>query len=197
MSIRIGITGGIGSGKSVVSRLLGVMGIPVYISDIEARRLTLRDENIRSELTKLIGNDLYQGPLLNKELLASYMFNNPQHLQTVNGIIHPRVRDDFRRWVEQHAACPLVGMESAILIESGFADEVDEIVMVYAPQEVRIARAMQRDDVPRQAIEQRIRNQMSDEEKLQKARYVIHNNGEEALIPQVLQLIASLSQNIS
>ncbi|MDR1004928.1 MAG: dephospho-CoA kinase [Prevotellaceae bacterium] len=196
MSVRIGITGGIGSGKSVVSRLLDMMGVPVYISDIEARRLTLLNPDIRRELTTLIGNDIYQGNMLNKELLSSYMFGNPTHLQTVNNIIHPRVRNHFRQWVEQHDSAPLVGMESAILIESGFAGEVDAIVMVYAPREVRIARAMQRDNASREEIERRIHSQMSDEEKRLRARYVVYNDGETALIPQVLQLITSLSQNM-
>ncbi|MDR0894113.1 MAG: dephospho-CoA kinase [Prevotellaceae bacterium] len=198
MSIRIGITGGIGSGKSMVSRLLSMMGIPMYISDIEARRLTLTDPDIRRELTALIGNDIYTGSLLNKELLATYMFGNPTHLQTVNGIIHPRVRNDFRQWAEQQQKrCPLVGMESAILIESGFAGEVDAIIMVYAPEEVRITRAMQRDGASRAEIERRICSQMNDEEKRRHAQYVVYNDGETALIPQVLQLIDTLSQNIS
>lgn len=98
MAIKIGITGGIGSGKSLVSRLLEVMGIPVYISDIESKRLTNSDALIRRELIALLGEEVYAGDELNKPLLASYIFGDPEHIRTVNSIIHPRVRDDFRQW---------------------------------------------------------------------------------------------------
>lgn len=197
MAIKIGITGGIGSGKSVVSHLLEVMGIPVYISDVESKRLTVEDAFIRRELTALLGEDIYIGRELNKPLLASYIFGNQEHIRTVNGIIHPRVRDDFRQWIGKHAACPIVGMESAILIEAGFAGEVDAVVMVYAPLELRITRAMQRDLAPRELVERRVRSQMSDEEKRSRADFVIVNDGETPLIPQVLRLISSLSKNIA
>lgn len=155
MAIKIGITGGIGSGKSLVSRLLEVMGIPVYISDIESKRLTNSDALIRRELIALLGEEVYAGDELNKPLLASYIFGDPEHIRTVNSIIHPRVRDDFRQWVERHTTYPVVGMESAILIEAGFAGEVDAVVLVYAPEELRIMRAMQRDTAPRELIERR------------------------------------------
>lgn len=193
MTIRIGITGGIGSGKSVVSRLLEVMGIPVYISDVETKRLTASDPCIRNELTALLGGEVYAGGVLNKPLLASYLFSGPQHARQVNGIIHPRVKDDFREWTRQRAAHSMVGIESAILVEAGFAGEVDAVVMVYAPEEVRVQRAMRRDAAPRELIEKRIRSQMNDEEKRKHADFVIVNDGETPLIPQVLALIASLS----
>lgn len=197
MAIKIGITGGIGSGKSVVSHLLEIMGIPVYISDVESKRLTVEDVCIRRELTALLGQEIYAGDALNKSMLASYIFGNPEHIRTVNGIIHPRVRDDFRRWVERNADRPAVGMESAILIEAGFAGDVDAVVMVYAPEETRIARAMLRDDAPRELVERRVRSQMSDEEKRLQADFVIVNDGETPLIPQVLEVMTSLSKNIA
>lgn len=197
MVIKIGITGGIGSGKSVVSRLLEVMGVPVYISDIESKRLTVSDSLIRRELIALLGEDIYAGGELNKTVLASYIFGNPEHIRTVNGIIHPRVRDDFYQWVKRYDAYPIVGMESAILIEAGFAGEVDAVIMVYAPEEIRIARAMQRDTAPRELVERRVRSQMSDEDKRIQADFVIVNDGETPLIPQVLALITSLSKNIA
>lgn len=196
MAIKIGITGGIGSGKSVVSRLLEVMGIPVYISDTESKRLTVSDPSIRRELIALLGEEVYVGGELNRPLLASYIFGNPEHIHTVNGIIHPRVRDDFRNWVGRHSACPIVAMESAILIESGFSDEVDVVMMVYASEEVRIARAMRRDAASRDLVERRISSQMSDEEKRDRANFVIVNDGETPLIPQVLGVMTSLSKNI-
>ena len=195
-AIRIGITGGIGSGKSVVSRLLELMGVPVYVSDIETRRLMVEDVQIRRELVSLLGEDVYQGGRLNKPLLASYLFGSAAHAARVNGIVHPRVKDDFRRWCRLHVSDRWVGMESAILLEAGFRREVDVVVMVSAPLEVRIRRAMERDASSRESIEQRIRSQMDDGEKCRLSDFVIVNDGEKPLIPQVLSLISSLSKNI-
>lgn len=196
MTLKLGITGGIGSGKSVVSRLLGLLGIPVYISDTETKQLMVADECIRRELTALLGNSVYSpNGSLNKQLLASYIFGNHAHIAQVNAIVHPRVKLHFRQWVHHHGRYPLVGMESAILFESGFAGEVDRTVMVYAPHEVRIRRAMERDAASRQQIESRIHSQMDDEEKRRLADYVIVNDDETPLIPQVLELITSLSKN--
>lgn len=194
MSIKIGITGGIGSGKSVVSQLLEVMGIPVYITDVESKRLTNTDPYIKEELSSLLGERVFADGVLNKPLLASYLFGHPDHARQVNGIIHPRVKNDFRSWVEKRALFPIVGMESAILIESGFADEVDVVVMVYAPLEIRIQRAVARDNSSRELIMKRIESQMNDEEKRKRADFVIVNDDDMPLIPQVLELISSLSE---
>lgn len=196
MAIKIGLTGGIGSGKSVVSRLLKAMGIPVYISDIETRRLMVTDEGIRLGLTSLLGDDVYMGGCLNKPLLASYLFDSEEHASRVNGIVHPRVKDDFRRWCCERSDLSLVGIESAILLEAGFRQEVDIVVVIYAPLEVRIRRAVSRDASSREQIERRIRCQMDDEKKRGQADYVIVNDGISPLMPQVLTLITSLSKNI-
>ena len=193
MAIRIGITGGIGSGKSVVSRLLETMGVPVYISDLETRRLMHTDAAIRRQLVALLGEEVYAGGRLNKPLLASYLFASQEQAARVNGIVHPCVKDDFRRWAAQMSAeHSVVGMESAILLEAGFAGEVDRIVMVYAPLEVRIARAVERDRSSRELIEQRIRSQMDDEETRSRADEVIVNDGVAPLLPQVLDLLKRL-----
>lgn len=194
MAIKIGITGGIGSGKSIVSRLLTLTGIPVYQTDTEAKRLMLSDTGIREGLTALAGNEVYNEKGLNKAFLASYIFGHPEHLKQVNAIVHPRVRDDFRLWAGK-ARQEIVAMESAILLEAGFINEVDKIVMVYAPSEVRIARAICRDSATRKEVERRIQSQMDDEKKRGAADFVIVNDGETPLIPQVLSLISSLSQN--
>lgn len=194
MAIRIGITGGIGSGKSVVSKILSLADIPIYLSDDEAKRLTATDATIRRELTTLLGDELYQNRVLNKQKLAAYLFASPENAARVNAIIHPVVKQDFRCWSERHSASQFVALESAILFESGFDAEVDAVVMVYSPKEVRIQRAMKRDGASRQQIEQRIQAQMNDEEKCEKADYTIINDDETALIPQVLQLLVSLSQ---
>lgn len=195
MSIKIGITGGIGSGKSVVSRLLEAMGIPVYISDEESKLLTHSDPVIRRELCLLLGEEVYVDGRLNKPLLASYLFGHPDHARNVNAIIHPRVKEDFRYWASHRKRFPVLGLESAILIESGFADEVDVVVMVYASLETRLARAMKRDSTSRELVMKRICSQMSDEEKRKQADFVIVNDDETPLIPQVLELISFLSKN--
>ena len=195
MVIKIGITGGIGSGKSVVSRLLEMMGIPVYVSDIEAKRITHTNEVLRRELCTLVGPDVFQNGELNRPLLASYLFGDSQHAKEVNAIIHPKVKEDFRQWSSHKECLDIIGMESAILIESGFADEVDCIVMVYAPLELRVERAVRRDNASCEQIMQRIRSQMSDEIKRNRADFVIVNDDETPLIPQVLTFISLLSKN--
>ena len=195
MAIKIGIIGGIGSGKSVVSRLLEEMGVPVYNSDVESKRLVQTDEAIRRELVRLLGDEVYyKDGTLNKPLLASYLFGHAEHARQVNGIIHPRVRVDFRRWVAGQADRPVVGIESAILLEAGFRNEVDVVVMVYAPLELRVSRAVSRDESSREAIEKRVRSQMDDEEKRNLADWVIVNDGVSPLIPQVQDLLAGLAR---
>ena len=195
MAIKIGITGGIGSGKSVVSRLLEIMGIPVYISDIEAKRITHTNDVIRRELCALVGQDVFLNGELNRPLLASYIFGSPEHAKKVNAVIHPQVKEDFRRWVKGKGDIAMVGMESAILLEAGFKQEVDFVVMVYAPLEVRVERAIRRDYSSRELIMKRIEAQMSDEVKRNHADFVIVNDDETPLIPQVLKFISLLSKN--
>ncbi len=195
MAIKIGITGGIGSGKSVVSRMLEVMGIPVYLSDTESKRLTQEDVSIREKLTHLLGEEVYVEGKLNKPLLADYLFANAEQAHRVNQIIHPCVKADFKNWVAQRTALPMVGIESALLIEAGFAKEVDFVVLVLAPKALRMQRVMQRDALSQAEVERRIRSQLSEEEKRRMADFILVNEEETSLIPQVLELISSLSKN--
>lgn len=193
--IKLGITGGIGSGKSVVCRVLQLMGVPVYSSDDETKQLMVSDPEIREGLTALLGPEAYQGEALNNPVIAAYLFASADHAATINALIHPRVKEDFRRWVKAHQGCPIVAIESAILLEAGFADVVDRVVVVTAPLETRIRRAMQRDSASRQQVERRIQQQMADAERLSAAHHVIQNDDFLPLIPQVLALIASLFGN--
>ena len=193
--IRLGITGGIGSGKSIVSQLFRVMGIPVYDSDKESKRLTITDEAIRTQLTELVGKDVYADDgSLNKSVLASWLFSCEEHTLKVNNIIHPVVKKDFLSWVkkQENAGYKACGIESAILIEAGFQDVVEKVVMVTAPLETRIERTMQRDHASRESVINRMARQMNEEEKKEKADYVISNEENTPLIPQVCQVIASL-----
>lgn len=192
--IKFAITGGIGSGKSYVSSLLEERGIPIYNADFESKRLTVQDEGIRKELVALLGEDIYQGATLNKPLLASYLFANSDNAVKVNSIIHPRVKDDFRRWVESQKGVPLVGLESAILYESGFDDVVDQVVMVYAPEAVRLQRAMKRDNATEEQVRARMSAQMDDEEKRSKADFVLMNDGIMPLDVQLDDLVRFLKK---
>ena len=192
--IKFAITGGIGSGKSYVSSLLEERGIPIYNADFESKRLTVQDEGIRKELVALLGEDIYQGATLNKPLLASYLFANSDNAVKVNSIIHPRVKDDFRCWVESQKDVPLVGLESAILYESGFDDVVDQVVMVYAPEAVRLQRAMKRDNATEEQVRARMSAQMDDEEKRSKADFVLMNDGIMPLDVQLDDLVRFLKK---
>lgn len=189
--IRIGITGGIGSGKTYVAHLLADLGVPVYNSDIRAKQLTITDSDIRQGLVTLLGNQVYQGETLNKELLASYLFSSKEHAARVNAIIHPVVFRDFDRWCEQ-IGVELVGLESAILFESGFDGRTDYVCVVSAPLELRVQRIMERDGLDRVSVEKRIRAQMDEREREERADYVIINDGICPLIPQLKKMLYEL-----
>lgn len=187
----IGITGGIGSGKSVVSALLELYGIPVYIADEESKRLTQSSPVIRKGLIELFDESIYTGEGLDKRRLASLIFGNPQMLKAVNSLIHPEVYKDYLRWTESKNT-ELCALESAILFESGFVKLADYTVMVYAPEEIRIQRAVNRDNSSRTDVTNRIKNQLPDEIKRDKSDFVILNDGIQALIPQVESLLKQI-----
>jgi dephospho-CoA kinase len=188
----IGLTGGVGSGKSIVSHLLEIIGIPVYIADAESKRLTDSLPFIREKLTEKFGNDLYPEGKLNKILLASLIFGNENNLRYVNSIIHPAVRNDFEKWKKQYAGFSCVAIEAAILFESGFAALTDVIVTVSAPEALRIQRIEKREGWSRESIVSRIQSQISEEERNCRANYVIYNNNRQALIPQIENLLKKL-----
>lgn len=190
--VKIGITGGIGSGKSVVATLLRLYGIPVYIADEESKRLTNSSPVIRRALVDLVGEAVYDADgKLDKLRLANFIFGQPEHLARVNAIIHPEVNRDFLDWSERQEKA-FCAIESAILFESGFDRIVDVKLMVLAPLEIRLERAIARDHASREALERRIKSQMADEEKASRSDYVIHNDDRQALIPQVENFIGWL-----
>jgi len=195
MAIKIGLTGGIGSGKSVVSHLLKTMGIPVYIADDESKRITSTDTLIKQQLINLLGEEVYINGVLNKNLLAAYIFSDAEHAKIVNEIIHPRVKDDFVKWVAKNSKHPVVAIESAILIEARFTDEVDIVAMVYAPMDLRLQRLALRDSSSsKEQILKRIQSQMDDEKKKVLADFVIVNDEQIPVIPQVIELVKSSLQ---
>ena len=190
--ISIAITGGIGSGKSYVSDMLKERGIPIYNADDEAKRLMLTDEGIRQDLIALLGDSVYENGMLNKPMLASYLFADAENAARINGIVHPRVKTDFCRWLERQADAEIAGLECAILFEAGFEETVDAVVMVYAPEDLRIKRAMMRDQATEAQIRSRIKAQMDDEEKCRLSDYVIQNDGILPLESQLTDLITQL-----
>lgn len=192
--ISIAITGGIGSGKSYVSSMLQERGIPVYNADNEAKRLMLVDEGIRQDLMALLGESVYENGQLNKPLLSSYLFANPENGVRINQIVHPRVRKDFKRWLETQTDKEIAGLECAILFEAGFSDTVDVVVMVYAPEDLRLERAMKRDQATETQIRARMVAQMSDEEKCRRSDYIIYNEGSVPLEEQLSTLISQLKK---
>jgi dephospho-CoA kinase len=195
MAIKIGLTGGIGSGKSVVSHLLKTMGIPVYIADDESKRITSTDSLIKQQLINLLGQGVYINGVLNKNLLAAYIFSDAEHAKIVNEIIHPRVKEDFVKWVDKNSKYPVVAIESAILIEAGFTDEVDIVAMVYAPMDLRLQRLALRDSSSsKEQILKRIQSQMDDEKKKALADIIIVNDEQIPVIPQVIELVKSSLQ---
>lgn len=189
--ITLGITGGIGSGKSIVSHVLQTLGIPVYDSDSRAKWLNDHSPIIRKGLTDLIGSEVYDGECLRRDRLAAAIFASHNLLRQVNAIIHPEVKNDFLRW---RASCPsdLSGLESAILHSSGFHTLCDSIIRVDAPEEIRIERATARDGASAEAIRKRIQSQRAEETA--PADYIIMNAPPHLIIPQVIQIISSVRQ---
>lgn len=183
--ISIAITGGIGSGKTYVSNMFQERGVPIYNADTEAKRLMVQDEVIRKELIALVGKEVYQGTELNKPLLASYLFSSAEHVQQINSIVHPRVKADFVEWLKARREYAVAGIESAILFEAGFRDSVDSVIMVSAPEELRLARAMKRDGATEQQIRSRMSAQMNEDEKIKMADFVIHNDETKPLDEQI------------
>ena len=193
--ISIAVTGGIGSGKTFVSNLLKERGIPIYNSDDEAKRLMLSDDGIRRDLVALLGKDVYRDGVLNKPLLASYLFSDAGNAARINAIVHPRVKADFQRWLSEHQNVEIAGMECAILYEAGFQDAVDCVLMVYAPEALRIERAMKRDGATEKQIRGRIAAQMDDEEKRLRADFVVYTDGSIPLEEQLSELMKQLKTN--
>lgn len=192
--IKLGITGGIGSGKSTISQIFTLCGIPVYIADKESKRLTETSHVIKDKLIALFGSELYKDGKLNKPLLASYIFNDDDKLHAVNAIIHPEVKKDYESWLLYHSGSPIVAQEAAILFESGFDKFMDKIVTIYTPLEMRIERTMKRDNTSREKVLERIHNQMPDEKKAELSDYVIVNDGKHSVIAQVLHIIDKLKK---
>ncbi len=194
--LQIGVTGGIGSGKSIVCRIFACLGVPVYEADARARWLVDNDPDIKSEVIELLGEEAFAQGYYNRKYVASRVFSDSELLQKLNHIIHPRVRADGNRWLEGHSSQRYVLREAALMKRAGEGNELDRVVVVTAPLALRIDRVKSRDPQRSQAdILAIIESQISEEARLQLADFVIDNGDGSALIPQVLSLHAQLSNS--
>jgi dephospho-CoA kinase len=197
--MKIGITGGIGSGKTTVSRVFSVLGIPVFSADSEARRLMNSDKEIIEKVRLIAGKDVYSSGSLNNTELARIIFNNKKLLKEINSIVHPAVLENFKIWTKSVSSAYVI-MEAAILFESGASELVDRKVLVVAPVEERIARIVHRNNLTRKEVLDRIKNQMDDKEKIKLSDYIIYNSENEMIIPSILKIheeILSLTKTTS
>lgn len=189
--LKIGITGGIGSGKSVVANILQQMGFPVYDSDSRAKALTQTNADIRQQLTAMFGDNLFKDNILDKKALSQLIFSSDKNLKAVNAIIHPVVVGDFATWTTRQNAAA-VFLESAILMESGLYQKMDKIILVTAPEKLRIDRVMKRSQLSEKEIRQRMQMQKGEEALAEKADFVILNDEKHLLIPQVHSILQKL-----
>lgn len=189
----IGLTGGIGSGKSVVSRLLRLMDVPVYDCDCEAKRLMHQNAEIRTSLIKIAGDKVYlENGQLNRAYLAAFMFGNTERVAQVNHIVHPVVRSDFKQWAKLQGKA-IVAVESAILFEAEMDGYVDTVWVVHAPEDIRLNRAVQRDASNAEAVRSRMKSQKNEQDYIHRADRVIYNDGSRSLIKQVKELLREIS----
>jgi dephospho-CoA kinase len=188
---RIGLTGGIGSGKTTIARLLEAMSFPVYYSDFRSKELCDHDLGIQSQLTTLFGPKAYVDGKLNRTFISDCIFTNPELRLKVNEIIHPVVRKDFEDWASVQTS-PLIFNEAAILFETGAYNQFDAVALVCAPISQRIERVMLRDLCDKASVEQRIQSQWTDEQKRSLTNYCIENNGIQPILIQVEELLVRL-----
>ncbi len=194
MSKKIAITGSIGSGKSTVSRLFEIMGIPIYNADNEAKTLLTSPEVI-DKIVAITGNGIIDhSGLIIKSELAQVIFNDKEKLNSINKIIHPKVIANYLEWVELNKNKPFTLFESAIIFESNLESNFDAIVDVFCPDEIAIKRASARDGVSEELIKKRLKNQMNSEIKRDKADFVVYNNGKQSVIEQVFSIKSQIEQ---
>jgi dephospho-CoA kinase len=187
MARRLGVTGGIGSGKTTVCRIFRVLGVPVFVADAAAREVMNNDPGIRDRINSIAGKDLYSGGELDRMELARLIFNRPEMLKSVNAAVHPVVLQIFSKWADESDA-PYVIMEAAVLFESKADTYVDRVVSISAPVEERIARVMGRNELSREQVIERIKNQLEDDEREEQSYYVINNADNEMIIPEILKI---------
>ncbi len=192
--IKLGITGGIGSGKSIVCKAFNIIGIPVYYADLRAKELLNSSLEIKLSLTSLFGESLYTENGIDKTKLANIIFNNKDCLRKVNTIVHPAVIKDFKEWTKRQTSNIIV-KESAIIFEANLKDQFDYVITVMAARNTRIERVLKRDNAKKEDIIARMNNQFSDEKKIKESNFIIINDGNNAILPQILNIISLINKS--
>lgn len=193
--LKIGITGGIGSGKTTICKIFETLGIPIYYSDIRAKELMVENEALITKIKEAFGEAAYlENGSLNRAHIAQIAFSDKSKLAELNSIVHPAVFQDGNDWVKMQKNVPYTLKEAALTFEGGGHKFLDKVITVFAPKEIRIDRVIARDNTSREAVEARINKQMPDEEKVKLADFVIYNDGEQGLIEQVLAIHKKLIQ---
>jgi len=191
--LKVGLTGGIGSGKSTVAELFELLGVPVYYSDTRARELIHTDETVRKAIVGLLGPKSYDASgAPDRKFIARQVFGNQTLLHQLNQIVHPAVREDFAEWCTLNGGAPYILQEAAILFESGGAALLDAVILVWAPEQTRVSRVMRRDGSSEQEVLARMQHQMPDARKVELSQYWINNDGDHFLTRQVADIHAAL-----
>jgi dephospho-CoA kinase len=185
--LKIGITGGIGSGKSIVAKVFEHLGIPVYNADTAAKSLMENDSALRASITALFGPDSYLNGTLNRSYISSLVFNDRSKLEALNALVHPATIQYGKEWMSRQTT-PYAIKEAALIFESGTQDELDYVIGVYAPQALRIHRVIQRDNLTREQVLQRMANQIDESVKMRLCDFVVVNDDQQLVLPQVLKL---------
>lgn len=189
---KIGITGGIGVGKTYVSKLFSKMGVPVFNADIEAKKCLVEDKKLMDDVMLAFGNNVYSNGVLQKDILASIVFNNEEALSKLNSLVHPVVKQKFENWCKEQNS-KIVMKEAAILFESNSNVGLDAVICISADESVRISRVMERDKCSASEVKKRMNKQMGQLEKEKLSDYVIVNNGSELLLPQLVNILKEIN----
>ena len=195
--IKVGLTGGIGSGKSTVSKILISKGFSVYNSDNRAKWLMNNNDNLKSNIISIFGNKAYIKGSLNRKYLSAKVFNDSLKLKALNNLVHPLVAIDFKNWLLHQKSKDFVFKEAAILIESGAYKEMDKIIVVSCPENIRLERVLKRDGNSPELVKKRIQNQISETEKINHADFVVKNNGSKSDLVLEVEFVISELKNLT
>ncbi|HEY0041909.1 MAG TPA: dephospho-CoA kinase [Flavisolibacter sp.] len=187
MPLKIGLTGGIGSGKTTVAKIFELLNIPVYFADDASKRLYKTDKDLILKMKQHFGDDIYNADELNRTKLAGYVFEDPKKLELLNSLVHPPTIRDAEEWMKAQTSVYMI-KEAAILFESGSASGLDYVIGVYAPQHIRLKRVMDRDGLTRDEVLGRMERQINEELKMRLCDFVVNNSEQDLVLPQVLSL---------